>query len=353
VQAAGRSSSSSARRERARRRRRRLLPLVLGLVLLVGLVAYLGARSSSTSSGPQTTAPAVVATTTAPFLPPPITTHAPGAAPGDGQWTSKTPWAPGPPSVLEATWHPFADNSSIVAYAFWMRAGSTLLALFPGYKGPGITSADRGPEQVPTAGRRGLLATFNSGFYIDSGDPSIDSPAGFYTNDTLYYPMRQGLATVVQRTDGTVDVVNWTGGSSPGPDVLMARQNLPLLVDQGAPTPISSNNSAFGVTLGNVSATWRTGLGVDARGDLVYVAASGLTSAGLAQLLVQAGARRGMELDINPAWPVYNTYTGPDAAGPILNIPNSEQVPTKFLTASIKDFFALYLRNPGVLTQPW
>ncbi len=329
------------------------MPLAGVVILLVVLAWYLTKGSGSTNSAPATTKPSVTTTTQVPFAPAPIKSQIPSPPASDGQWGSRSAWVPGQPAVLETTWHPFAANSAVVAYAFWMRADATLLALFPGYKGPGTTNLDRGPEQVPSDGRRALLATFNSGFYIQSGDAGLDSPAGFYTNHILYYPMRPGLATVVQKADGSVNVMSWTGGATPGDDVIMARQNLPMLVENAQPTAASNNNSAFGVTIGDVPATWRTGLGVDAHGNLIYVTAPELTSAGLAQVLIQAGAVRGMQLDINPAWPIYNTYSGPDAAGPVQNVPNSQQVPWRFLSSSTKDFFALYLRSPGVLKQPW
>ena len=349
-----RSRTEHARLERARRQRQRFLPLAGGLVILLGLVVVVVTRGAfSSHSVPATTLPSVTTTTAAPYTPPPIKAQVAAAGANEGQWVSRSPWVPGTAAVLETTWHPFPSNPGVTAYGFWMRAESTLLGLFPGYKGPGRTTLDRGPEQVPLQGRRGLLATFNSGFYIDSGDAGLDSPAGFYTNHVLYYPMRTGLATVVQKTDGTTDVLSWGGGTSPGEDIITARQNLPMLVENAQPTGASTNNTAFGVTIGNASATWRTGLGVDAKGNLIYVTAPELTAAGLAQVLVEAGAVRGMQLDINPAWPIYNTYSGPDAAGPVQNVPNSQQVPWRFLSSSTKDFFALYLRSPGVLKQPW
>jgi len=54
----------------------------------------------------------------------------------------------------------------------------------------------------------------------------------------------------------------------------------------------------------------RSGTGVTADGALVYATGPDLTPLQLAQLLVQAGSGvlRGMELDINPNWPVFATY---------------------------------------------
>ena len=199
---------------------------------------------------------------------------------------------------------------------------------------------------VPESARIDLLSTFNSGFYEE------DFSAGFYAHGTLYFPMVDGLATVVSYTNGASDIVDWHGGSTPGPDVMMARQNLWMLVDHAQPTSAATTNN-WGVTLGGVPAVWRTGLGVDARGNLLYVTAANQTAASLAQILIQAGAVRGMQLDINPAWPIYNTYSGPNAQGPILNVPNPQQTSNRFLYSSTKDFFALFRRHPGQTLQPW
>jgi hypothetical protein len=53
---------------------------------------------------------------------------------------------------------------------------------------------------------------------------------------------------------------------------------------------------------------WRSGLGVTADGALVYVVGPLLDPLQVADLLVQAGAVRGMELDINPSWPVFASF---------------------------------------------
>ena len=133
----------------------------------------------------------------------------------------------------------------------------------------------------------------------------------------------------------------------------MARQNLPLLVNAGRPTPLSANNALWGLTLGGVPAVWRTALGVDAKGNLIYLAAPAQTSSSLAAIFVQLHAVRAMELDINPEWPIFVSYGGPGAAGASLDVPNPNQVASRFLYSSTKDFFAVFAtRRPGE-AQPW
>jgi hypothetical protein len=66
--------------------------------------------------------------------------------------------------------------------------------------------------------------------------------------------------------------------------------------------------AGVGATLGGAPVVWRTGIGIDRSGRLVYVAAPDLTAAGLASILVRAGAVRAIEFDINPEWPTFDVY---------------------------------------------
>lgn len=242
---------------------------------------------------------------------------------------------------------PLSAQPAVRAYASWIRTSSTDLALYPGYEGPGATTLPRGPEMVPPSSRSRLLATFNSGFYEQ------DQAAGFYVNHTLYFPMVKGLATVVRYTNGSVDVVSWSGGVRPGPNVVMARQNLPLLVNNAQATPLASDNAAWGLTLHGALAVWRTALGIDANGNLVYVAVSDVTAAQLASTMVELHVLRAMELDINPEWPIFVTYATPGAKGPSLDVPNPNQIPGRFLYPSTKDFFAVFVAGRTGEAQPW
>ena len=249
--------------------------------------------------------------------------------------------------MLTTTFRPDPAQPQLTAYLAWIRTSDTQLGLYPGYEGPGTTKLNRGPEMVPVSGRARLLATFNSGFY------ESDAAAGFYTHGTLYFPMKKGLATVVAYADGRVNVVDWQGGSVPPPDVVVARQNLSLLVDRGAATALVDDGASWGLTLHGAPRVWRTGLGIDSSGNLIYAAAPDQTAGSLASILIAAGAVRAMELDINPEWPIFVTYHGPGAAGPALFVPNPNQIPDRFLYPSTKDFFAVFGRVAGTQQPPW
>ena len=317
-----------------------LLALVTGCGSLVFSVPPSEASTSTVSTSHSVTTPQPVCGIV----------KAPGAATATTTcepWTVRDTWAGHGPIVALVNFHPQGQSAGVVAYAGWIRTAATVLGLYPGYEGPGVTNLPRGPEAVPSTGISQLLATFNSGFY------EKDEAAGFYTNHTLYFPLVKGLATVVRYTNGTVGITQWAGGSAPGPTVVMARQNLPLLVNNSAPTPATANNNAWGLTLHGVPAVWRSALGIDKNGNLIYAAAPAQTAASMASIMVQLHSVRAMQLDINPEWPIFVTYAGPRASGPTLDVPNPNQIPNRFLYSSTKDFFAVFLsRGPGE-PQPW
>ena len=316
----------------------RSLPRVLGGALAV--VALLGAAASIAES-PVNASPR--ATAVAISTPQPVC----GSTPTCLHWSVRDTWAGHEPVVAVVTFHPRGQVAGVTAYAAWMRTAATVLGLYLGYEGPGPTSLSRGPEEVPPSALGRLLATFNSGFY------EKDSAAGFYTNHTLYFPMVKGLATVVRYTNGTVAITTWNGGARPGPTVQMARQNLTPLVWNSRPTPATANNSDWGLTLGGVAAVWRSALGIDRNGNLVYAAAPDQTAASMASVMVQLHCVRAMELDINPEWPIFVTYAGPGARSPSLAVANPNQIPERFLSVTTKDFFGVFLsRHPGE-AEPW
>ncbi|HEV2368888.1 MAG TPA: phosphodiester glycosidase family protein, partial [Acidimicrobiales bacterium] len=159
--------------------------------------------------------------------------------------------------------------------------------------------------EVAPAQRAQLVAAFNGGFRLDA------SNGGWYEDHQVPVPLRNGAASLIVYSDGTATVGMWGRDAVMGPSVSEVRQNLDLLVDNGqVASSVSDPLGAWGATLGNVVNTWRSGLGVDAGGHLIYVAGPGLSPADLAHILVAAGSVRAMELDINPQWPLFDSFSG-------------------------------------------
>ena len=266
--------------------------------------------------------------------------------PGEGVWAGTGPIVNGRPPVLVTEFRTETDYPRIVAYVAWFDHTRASLAFYPGrYEPP--RAPVRGPMQVPYGERWRLLATFNGGFIYNDGHngSSIDG--------TMFEPLQRGLATMIQYRDGRVDVATWNGGEVAGPRIAFARQSLPLIVDNGRLNPALDDSSKWGFTLGNAVRVWRTGAGVDRRGNLIYAAADAQTVVTLARILQRAGAVRAMQLDINPEWPTLITYMHHHRLIPVKVVPNYQQPATRYLVPDDRDFFAVYRRVPGPVTVPF
>jgi hypothetical protein len=200
---------------------------------------------------------------------------------------------------------------------------------------------------VPYRQRWRLLATFNGGFTY------IDGHNGSTVNGLTNEPLKDGLATLIGYRDGRVDIKLWSGGPDTGPNVAFARQSLPPIIWHGRLNPALNDSSQWGFTLGNALRVWRTGVGIDRRGNLIYAAANDQTVKTLAQILKRAGAVKAMQFDINPEWPTLITYSHQHSLDPNEVVPNVMQPPTRYLVPDDRDFFAVYRRLPGPVTVPF
>jgi hypothetical protein len=265
---------------------------------------------------------------------------------GEGVWKPSGPPIAGGAPVLITEFRTEVDYPRIVAYVAWFDHTRTAVAYYPGrYEPP--RAPVRGPMEVPQGQRWRLLATFNSGFIY------TDGLNGSSIGGSMLEPLKQGLATMIAYRDGRVDVKTWTGGPVAGKSVAFARQSLPLIVDHGRLNPALNDSTQWGFTLGNAVRVWRTGAGIDRRGNLIYAAADYQTVESLARILQRAGAVRAMQLDINPEWPTLITYTHGHGTVPTKIVPNVQQPDTRYLVPDDRDFFAVYRRLPGPVTVPF
>jgi hypothetical protein len=264
--------------------------------------------------------------------------------PGEGRWSGTGPVVAGRPPVLVTAYRVDPDYPRVIAYLAWIDHTRTRTTLNPGrYEPPG--NSPRGPMEVPLGARERLLATFNSGFTY------ADAHGGFFTNGRSYTPLQLGMATLVGYKDGRVDVRTWRGGTSPRAGVAFARQNLPLIVSRGKLSPALDDSRRWGQTLGNAVRVWRSGVGVDRHGNLVYAAADYQTAPSLARIFIHAGAVRAMELDINPEWPSFITYARSGARLAAKLVPNGMQSELRYLRPDDRDFFAVYRRTRAIAAR--
>lgn len=223
-----------------------------------------------------------------------------------------------------------------------IRAGANSVELHPGSQDPGGTWNT--PNSIPPNQRAGAVAAFNSGFQMKG------ARGGFRLEGQEPYALRNGAASLVAVSGGTWRLGTWGRDVSLSARVVSVRQNLELMVDNSkiVSTIDSDIQSRWGGTVHSVTYTWRTGIGIDPAGNLVYVMGPCLSPRLLAQSLVNGGAVRAMELDINHDWPTFDYYTASSASSPVLTahklLPNETNPPEHYFFSSKRDFFSAHLR---------
>ncbi|MGO9558229.1 MAG: hypothetical protein ACLPQS_12285 [Acidimicrobiales bacterium] len=242
--------------------------------------------------------------------PAPIKPIASPPIPGEGEWHAAGRLVDGVPAIYEAFLRPDAVHTSLVAGVAWIDTKLLRATLYSGSIIPGGGPYKYTAPVLPAAARS-LVAAFNAGFLMS------DAEGGYYTQGKMVLPLRTGAASVVVYRNGSVQVGSWGSQVHMTPDVVSVRQNLRLLVSNGKPVPGLNpyDNYIWGATLGGADDVWRSGLGETANGALVYVAGPGLNITSLANLLVRAGAVRGMELDINTDWVDFATFKPASSTG--------------------------------------
>jgi Phosphodiester glycosidase len=280
--------------------------------------------------------------------PPPIKSVFAHPLPGEGVWKPTGPPLDGGPPVLVTSFRPEAEYPQLLAYVAWFDHTRTAIGYYPGrYEPP--SAAVRGPMMVPYGQRWRLLATFNGGFTYEDGEN------GSTVNGQVNESLKDGKATLVGYRDGRVEIVRWSGGHDAGSDVAWSRQSLAPIVWNGRLNPAlneNPNSPEWGFTLGGVTRVWRTGVGIDRHGNLIFVAAESQTVISIAKLLQHIGAVRAMEFDINPEWHTLIAYTHRHGLVPKMVEPQPNQSADRYLVPDDRDFFAVYRRLPGPITVP-
>ncbi len=285
---------------------------------------------AATSSDPESAAQ--------PYRPPNVKPPIKPALPGEGVWRPAAAHAGPQPPVLLTTFRSDPEYPQLVAGVAWIDSRRSHLAYVPGLAEP-PEIAHRGPAEVPPSLRHGLVATFNGGFPLET------SNAGLVVRGQTVAPMVNGIATLVEYRDGRIDVVRWEHGPAPSRHVWFAKQNLPPIVYEGRLNPNLSDGPEWGATVNNAVQVWRSGLGIDRHGNLIYAVANDQTVGSLAEILQRAGAVRALELDINEDWVSFITYRHPGAGEPSQLLPDIYRPADRYLTPDERDFFAVYAKG--------
>jgi hypothetical protein len=273
--------------------------------------------------------------------PPPLKTFAGKPLPGEGTWRVLAT-VHGEPAIYGTYLRASRVYSSYVAGIASMNQGLLRFELRPGTEDPG-PGHWRARPYVPPGTRRGLEATFNSGFKIAT------SGGGFYLNGVRRGTLTRGAASVVYYKNGHLAIGVWGRDLHMTPDVAGVRQNLHPIVENGkVPGSVDNNvTTQWGATLGGGYYVWRSGIGITRDGRILFVYGPALNVRELAALLRRAGAMTAMELDINPDWMSFMYYLPghhPDNPAPKTLLPDQLQPADRYYSPSGRDFTAVYAR---------
>jgi hypothetical protein len=267
-----------------------------------------------------------------------------GATPlaGEGAWSAGRTGPDGKPLIYTSWLRPDPQHLSVVVGAAWIRADGTNTHLVAGTMQPG-GGPWPGQAAVPTADISRLVATFNSGFKM------VDISGGYYQAGHYFRPLKNGQASFVIDNRGRVTIGAWGRDMTMRTDIAAVRQNLALIIDGGKPVPGLTGNArgTWGTARNQLQWTWRSGVGLDAHGDLVYVAGDKLELATLAAAMADAGVVRGMQLDIHTGMASFSSWR-PAAGGattePTKLLPGMPRPAHRYLTADQRDFFYVTAR---------
>lgn len=288
-----------------------------------------------------TQAPPSAGATTTGNGPSPVTTIL-TAMPGEGRWHVASTTTTGAPALYTSWFRPDPGHTPVTVAAALIPQSVDAIALNPGTREPVPGAVPTDAAQVPIAARAKLVATFNAGFKMK------DSGGGWYSRGRELVTLRPGLASLVIDTKGRATVGAWGQDVSMRPEVAAVRQNLHLIVTSGRPVPglASNNQGLYGTGKNQFQYTWRSGIGINAQGDLVYVAGKGLTLSTLAHAMAQAHIVTGMELDIHSNMVGFNLFATPgDTANKTSHLLRSMPVPlNRYLVPDQRDFFYITAR---------
>jgi hypothetical protein len=263
------------------------------------------------------------------------------ALPGEGDL--KTVYkVHGRPAIQVGFLRPDSQHTSYLAGIAIMQTALLKFVQHPGFSEPGQLAKLASTDQLQGGELDGLAATFNSAFKVK------DSLGGYYQNGSLLKPLVVSKASLVIYSDGHLDIGSWGSELTMNSNVKSVRQNLSLLIDNGVVTPDLNQSvlAKWGWTVKNAHYVWRSGVGVDSGGNVIYVAGNSLSVQSLADLLKTAGAVRAMELDINQEWISYMWYPKSSAVAPKdpIKLVAFTRPAKRYFSPSSRDFFAVYSR---------
>jgi hypothetical protein len=260
---------------------------------------------------------------------------------GEGVWKNRPLKLFPNQTVIATTFvRPDVERPYAMVTVAQMDTNLLKLGLTAGTKEPGGAVGKPGTGVIPSniIESGNLVAAFDGGFQYRDGQ------YGMVVGDTTYLPLKNDLGTLIGYKNGILKIIKYEGQPL-GNDVAFVRQNCPILIENGQLSVTNpKDKELWGRTITSGIYTWRSGLGINKEGKLLYAVGNNLTPETLSIALKQAGAVDAIQLDINPYWVkfnIFNTNGGKNYSSEALSkrLYDGKQ---QYLDGYKKDFFYLY-----------
>ncbi|MBU6447525.1 phosphodiester glycosidase family protein [Patescibacteria group bacterium] len=259
----------------------------------------------------------------------------------------------------EGVWHNIQlnvfPNREVMAYTFVrpdftrsfaivsivkMDMSQLMLGSVAGTVEPGGKVGKYGTGKVP----KNIIRSNNLVAAFDGGFQYRDGAYGMIVGNTTYLPLKNDLGTIAGYNNGKIKIFNYTGQNL-GNNTTFVRQNGPMLIENGNIMVTNPDSrKLWGRVIGASTYTWRSGIGITRKGNLIFAAGNNLSPQTLAQALRAAGAINAIQLDINPYWVRFNIFNsiGPGKYNSAPLNKDMKDGSKEYLSGYQKDFFYVY-----------
>jgi hypothetical protein len=265
-------------------------------------------------------------------------------ATGDGKWIAvPTDGDDGRPLLYKTLLHPDASRAWAELFVVAIDLRRVKLRAMAGSVDPEASTAEghkyARAAVVPEDDRATLVAAFNGGWKADHGH------LGMKVDSVTLLPPRDTSCTVTVLDDDSVRVAPWTDLRALEPSMRFYRQTPPCLYRGGKRHPglAVEDTKNWGAAVGGEAVIRRSAIGLDERGETLFVGITNHTTApALADGMQHAGAFDVAELDVNWSFPKFLVFHQLEASTlfPGFVFDKDEYVRKR----SPKDFFYLRMR---------
>jgi hypothetical protein len=242
------------------------------------------------------------------------------SAKGDGIWVPIVdPRRPGEePYMMKTLLHPDSSRGWAEVFVVAVDLRRVTLKVVPGRQEPKADNPDgeklERPAVIPEADHEELLAAFNGGFMTEHGE------YGFKLGKLTIVSPKDKSCTIAAYEDGSYRVAPWPAIKADEPRMTWLRQAPECMVHEQKLHPgilYVSGNRKWGATLDGETVIRRSGIGMNAARDVLYVAISNHTNARVfAEGMRHAGAVDVAQLDVNWSYPKFVLFESKEPGGP-------------------------------------